>query len=126
TEEASARAIGFERTRFELAELDRAICDAEREGFVEVLTAPGSDRLLGVTLVGPEAGERIAEFTLAMQHGLGLGKILATVHPYPTRSEGNKYVAGRWRQARQPQRLLALAGRWHAWRRGPRSPHSES
>lgn len=126
TAEASERTIGFERTRFELAELDRAICDAEREGFVEVLTAPGSDRLLGVTLVGPEAGERIAEFTLAMQHGLGLGKILATVHPYPTRSEGNKYVAGLWRQARKPGLLLTLAGRWHAWRRGPLPPHSES
>lgn len=116
--EAGARGIPFELCRFELAELDRAIIDGERQGFVEVLTVPGKDRILGATLVGAEAGERLAEFVLAMRHGLGLRKILATVHPYPTLMEGNKYLAGEWQRAHQPTRLLPLLARYHAWRRG--------
>ncbi|MGN5262635.1 FAD-dependent oxidoreductase [Aeromonas hydrophila] len=116
--EARAQGIPFELTRFELAELDRAIADGERQGFIEVLTVPGKDQILGATLVGTHAGERIAEFVLAMHHRLGLGKILATVHAYPTLMEGNKYLAGEWRRARQPATLLALLTRYHRWRRG--------
>ncbi|MCP1265693.1 FAD-dependent oxidoreductase [Aeromonas hydrophila] len=116
--EARAQGIPFELTRFELAELDRAIADGERQGFIEVLTVPGKDQILGATLVGTHAGERIAEFVLAMRHRLGLGKILATIHTYPTLMEGNKYLAGEWRRARQPATLLALLTRYHRWRRG--------
>ncbi|HAU4928387.1 FAD-dependent oxidoreductase [Aeromonas hydrophila] len=116
--EARAQGIPFELTRFELAELDRAIADGERQGFIEVLTVPGKDQILGATLVGTHAGERIAEFVLAMRHRLGLGKILATIHAYPTLMEGNKYLAGEWRRARQPATLLALLTRYHRWRRG--------
>lgn len=120
--EAHARGIPFEVTRFDMAELDRAITDGEREGFIEVLTVPGKDRILGATIVGTHAGERLAEFVLAMRHGLGLRKILATVHAYPTLMEGNKQVAGRWlqawQQAHQPSWLPALLVRYHAWRRG--------
>lgn len=116
--EARVQGIPFELTRFELAELDRAIADGERQGFIEVLTVPGKDQILGATLVGTHAGERIAEFVLAMRHRLGLGKILATIHAYPTLMEGNKYVAGEWRRARQPATLLALLTRYHRWRRG--------
>ncbi|PNO62926.1 FAD-dependent oxidoreductase [Aeromonas caviae] len=116
--EARAQGIPFELTRFELAELDRAIADGERQGFIEVLTVPGKDQILGATIVGTHAGERIAEFVLAMRHRLGLGKILATVHAYPTLMEGNKYLAGEWRRARQPATLLALLTRYHRWRRG--------
>jgi pyruvate/2-oxoglutarate dehydrogenase complex dihydrolipoamide dehydrogenase (E3) component/uncharacterized membrane protein YdjX (TVP38/TMEM64 family) len=116
--EAHARGIPFERTRFEIAELDRAITDGERKGFVEVLTVPGKDRILGATIVGPHAGERLAEFVLAMRHGLGLRKILATVHAYPTLMEGNKYLAGEWQRAHQPTRLLPWLARFHRWRRG--------
>lgn len=115
--EARAQGIPFELTRFELAELDRAIADGERQGFIEVLTVPGKDQILGATLVGTHAGERIAEFVLAMRHHLGLGKILATIHAYPTLMEGNKYLAGEWRRARQPATLLALLTRYHRWRR---------
>ncbi|HGE8266999.1 TPA: FAD-dependent oxidoreductase [Aeromonas hydrophila] len=118
--EARAQGIPFELTRFELAELDRAIADGERQGFIEVLTVPGKDQILGATLVGTHAGERIAEFVLAMRHRLGLGKILATIHAYPTLMEGNKYLAGEWRRARQPATLLALLTRYHRWRRGAR------
>ncbi|MFQ2269082.1 FAD-dependent oxidoreductase [Aeromonas enteropelogenes] len=116
--EAEAQGIAFEATRFDLAELDRAIADGEREGFVEVLTVPGKDKILGATIVGTHAGERIAEFVLAMRHKLGLGKILATIHAYPTLMEGNKYVAGEWKRAHQPTRTLALLARYHNWRRG--------
>ncbi|MGY1511489.1 FAD-dependent oxidoreductase [Aeromonas hydrophila] len=116
--EARVQGIPFELTRFELAELDRAIADGERQGFIEVLTVPGKDQILGATIVGTHAGERIAEFVLAMRHRLGLGKILATIHAYPTLMEGNKYLAGEWRRARQPATLLALLTRYHRWRRG--------
>ncbi|HAU4887723.1 TPA: pyridine nucleotide-disulfide oxidoreductase [Aeromonas hydrophila] len=116
--EARAQGIPFELTRFELAELDRAIADGERQGFIEVLTVPGKDQLLGAAIVGTHAGERITEFVLAMRHRLGLGKILATIHAYPTLMEGNKYLAGEWRRARQPATLLALLTRYHRWRRG--------
>ncbi|MBL0512674.1 FAD-dependent oxidoreductase [Aeromonas media] len=116
--EAEAQGIPFEVTRFELAELDRAIADGERHGFVEVLTVPGKDKILGATIVGTHAGERIAEFVLAMRHRLGLGKILGTIHAYPTLMEGNKYLAGEWKRAHQPTRLLALLARYHSWRRG--------
>ncbi|QWL62353.1 FAD-dependent oxidoreductase [Aeromonas jandaei] len=118
--EARAQGIPFELTRFALAELDRAIADGERQGFIEVLTVPGKDTILGATIMGTHAGERIAEFVLAMRHRLGLGKILATVHAYPTLMEGNKYLAGEWRRARQPATLLALLTRYHRWRRGAR------
>ena len=116
--EAEAQGIPFEATHFELAELDRAIADGERHGFVEVLTVPGKDKILGATIVGTHAGERIAEFVLAMRHRLGLGKILGTIHAYPTLMEGNKYVAGEWKRAHQPTRLLTLLARYHSWRRG--------
>ena len=117
-QEAKARGIAYEISRYDLDELDRAIADGRREGFVKVLTVPGKDRILGVTIVGAEAGELLAEFTLAMRWGLGLGKILSTVHAYPTLAEANKYVAGIWKRAHLSPQLLALAERYHRWRRG--------
>jgi pyruvate/2-oxoglutarate dehydrogenase complex dihydrolipoamide dehydrogenase (E3) component len=99
-------------------DLDRAIADGTTEGFVKVLTVPGKDRILGVTLVGAHAGDLIAEFVLAMKHGLGLNKILGTIHIYPTLAEANKYAAGNWRRAHVNPRLLRLVERFHDWRRG--------
>ena len=117
-QEALAKGIAFEATRFDLEELDRAITADEREGFVEVLTIPGKDVILGATIVGAHAGEMLAEFTLAMKHGLGLKKILGTIHPYPTWSEAAKYVAGEWQRAHSPQLALRLSERYHRWQRG--------
>lgn len=117
-EEAKDRGIPYEVTRYGLDDLDRAIADGDARGFVKVLTPPGRDRILGATIVGEHAGELLAEFTLAMRHGLGLNKILATIHPYPTWSEAAKYAAGEWKRAHAPQRVLAWLGRFHAWRRG--------
>ena len=116
--EAQAQGIAYEVTRYGLDDLDRAIADSDAHGFVKVLTPPGKDRILGVTIVGAHAGELLAEFTLAMKHGLGLSKILGTIHPYPTWSEAAKYAAGEWKRAHAPQTLLAALARFHTWRRG--------
>ena len=116
--EAKARGIAFEVTRFNLADLDRAIADEAAQGFVKVLTVPGKDRILGVSIVGAHASDLLAEFVLAMKHGLGLNKILGTIHTYPTWSEANKYAAGEWKRAHAPQRLLGWVEKYHARRRG--------
>ena len=115
--EARAQGVAFEVTRYALNELDRAITDDTTQGFIKVLTVPGKDRILGATIVGAHAGDLLAEYVLAMKHGLGLNKILATIHTYPTLAEANKAVAGEWKRAHAPQRLLAWAERFHRWQR---------
>ena len=117
-QEATARKLPHEVTRFDLSDLDRAITDGEAHGFVKVLTVPGKDTILGVTIVGEHAGDLLAEYVLAMKHKLGLNQILGTIHTYPTLAEANKYAAGQWKRAHAPQRLLAWVERFHAWRRG--------
>ena len=120
-QEARAQGLRFEVTRFDLADLDRALTDAGSAppaGFVKVLTVPGKDRILGATIVAPQAGDMLAEYVLAMRHRLGLKAILGTVHAYPTFAEANKYAAGAWQRAHVPTRLLAWARVFHAWRRG--------
>ena len=116
--EAKAAGIPHEVTVFPLHELDRAIADSATSGFVKLITPPGKDRILGVTIVGEHAGEIIAEYVLAMKHGLGLNKILGTIHAYPTMAEANKFAAGVWKKRHAPQGLLRLLGRYHDWRRG--------
>jgi pyruvate/2-oxoglutarate dehydrogenase complex dihydrolipoamide dehydrogenase (E3) component/uncharacterized membrane protein YdjX (TVP38/TMEM64 family) len=116
--QAKAQGIAYEVTRYDLADLDRAITESAAHGFVKVLTPPGKDSLLGACIVGEHAGEMLAEFTLAMKHGLGLNKILGTIHPYPTWSEATKYAAGTWKRAHAPHSALAWLARLHAWRRG--------
>jgi pyruvate/2-oxoglutarate dehydrogenase complex dihydrolipoamide dehydrogenase (E3) component/uncharacterized membrane protein YdjX (TVP38/TMEM64 family) len=118
--EAEAIATGqpVETVTYDLGDLDRAIADGEARGFVKVVTPRGSDRILGATVVGPHAGETISEFVLAMRHGLGLRKILGTVHSYPTLAEANKFAAGAWQRRHLPARLLALAAWINQWQRG--------
>ena len=116
--EAQERGVRYEVSTYGIDDLDRAIADEEAHGVVKVLTAPGRDRILGVTIVGAQAGELIAEFVAAMRHGLGLNKILATIHIYPTMAEANKYAAGVWKKAHAPQRTLRALERLHAWMRG--------
>ena len=116
--EAGEQNIAYEATVYRIDDLDRAIADSEDHGFVKVLTVPGKDKILGVTIVGEHAGDLIAEYVLAMKHGLGLNKILGTIHIYPTLAEANKYVAGEWKRAHAPQKLLTWIARFHAWRRG--------
>ncbi len=116
-QEARAQGVAFEVTRYGIDDLDRAIADSAAEGWVKVLTVPGKDRILGVTIVGAHAGDLLSEYVLAMKHGLGLNKILGTIHTYPTMSEANKYAAGEWKRAHQPAALLKWVERFHAWRR---------
>lgn len=115
--EAQASNIAYEVTRFDLDDLDRAIADSQTQGFIKVLTVPGKDKLLGVTIVGYHASELISEYILAMRHGLGLNKILATIHIYPTFSEANKYVAGEWKKKHKPELVLRYLEKFHQWRR---------
>ena len=117
-QEALDKGIAFEVTRFALDHLDRAVTESARTGFVKVLTAPGKDRILGVTIAGEHAGEIIAEYVLAMKQSIGLNKILGTIHSYPTMAEANKYAAGEWKKARKPEALLRWVERYHDWRRG--------
>ncbi|MDE1893434.1 MAG: FAD-dependent oxidoreductase [Xanthomonadaceae bacterium] len=116
--EAKEQGIAYEVTRYELDDLDRAITEAQAHGFVKILTPPGKDRILGATIVGQHAGELLAEFVLAMRHGLGLNKILGTIHAYPTWAEANKYAAGQWKKAHAPARVLGWLARYHAWHLG--------
>ncbi|MCB1920380.1 MAG: FAD-dependent oxidoreductase [Candidatus Competibacteraceae bacterium] len=124
-QEAKEKGISYEASVYGIDDLDRAIADGEAHGFVKVLTTPGKDQILGVTIVGEHAGDLLAEYVVAMRHGIGLNKILGTIHIYPTLAEANKYVAGVWKKAHAPQNLLAWVERFHAWRRGPaRSPEA--
>ncbi|HRX70499.1 MAG: FAD-dependent oxidoreductase [Candidatus Competibacteraceae bacterium] len=118
-QDAKEKGISYEVSVYGIDDLDRAIADGEAHGFVKVLTTPGKDQILGVTIVGEHAGDLLAEYVVAMRHGIGLNKILGTIHIYPTLAEANKYVAGVWKKAHAPQNLLAWVERFHAWRRGP-------
>ncbi|ADL55923.1 FAD-dependent oxidoreductase [Gallionella capsiferriformans] len=117
-QEAREQGVAYEVTKYGIDDLDRAIADGTANGFVKVLTVSGKDKILGVTIVGEHAGDLLAEFVLAMKHGLGLNKILGTIHTYPTMAEANKYAAGEWKRNHAPQRILAWLERYHAWKRG--------
>lgn len=118
--EISAREAGiaYEVVRYDLSHLDRALCEGAVRGFVKLLVQPGKDRILGATIVAHNAGETLAELVLAMKHGLGLDKLLGTIHAYPTLAEANKYAAGEWKKAHKPERLLGWVELYHRWRRG--------
>ena len=110
--EAAAQGIAVEVTQYDLSDLDRAIADNDAKGFVKVLNAPGSDRILGATIVGPQAGELVSEFVIAMKNGMGLNKMLSTIYSYPTLSEANRFVAGEWKRKHVPVKLLGILRRY--------------
>lgn len=116
-QQATKNATPYEVTTFDISDLDRAIADDVAYGRIKVLTSPGKDKILGVNIVGPQAGELLAEYVLAMKHGIGLNKILGTIHSYPTLAEANKYVAGEWKRAHAPERVLRWVAKFHQWRR---------
>ncbi len=116
--DAKEQNIPYEITSYEMSELDRAITERHTDGVVKILTKPGKDTILGVTIVAQHAGEMLAEFTLAMKHGLGLNKILGTIHPYPTWAEAAKNASGVWKKAHVPEWVMPLLTRYHKWRRG--------
>ncbi|WP_394728594.1 FAD-dependent oxidoreductase [Altererythrobacter sp. GH1-8] len=116
--EAREQGIKYDVTRYDLDDLDRAITESETQGFVKVLTPPGKDTILGVTIVGAHAGELLAEYVLAMKYKLGLNKILGTIHSYPTMAEANKFAAGEWKKANKPEAALKWLERYFKWVRG--------
>lgn len=115
--DATIAGIDYEVVKYGIDDLDRAIADSEAHGFVKVLTVPGKDKILGVTIVGNHAADVIAEFVLAMKHGIGLNKILGTIHIYPTMAEANKYAAGLWKKNHAPEKVLAWVEKFHTWMR---------
>lgn len=117
-QEAKEQKISYEVTRYEMDHHDRSLADGEAHGFIKILTVPGKDKILGVTIVGYHAGELIGEFVFAMTHGMGLGKISAVTHIYPTLLEANKFAANAWRSARLPEKYFPLAEKFFKWRRG--------
>lgn len=116
--DAKAKNIPYEVVTYPLEELDRAITDEEDHGVVKVLTKPGTDRILGVTICGYHAGDLLPEFVFARKYGFGLNRVLSTIHAYPTMAEANKYAAGAWKKAHAPEGLLRILEKIHAWRRG--------
>jgi pyruvate/2-oxoglutarate dehydrogenase complex dihydrolipoamide dehydrogenase (E3) component len=116
--EAKEKNIPYEVATYGIDDLDRAIADEEAHGVVKVLTVPGKDRILGATIAGEHAGDLIVEFIAAMKHGIGLNKVLGTIHIYPTLAEANKYAAGVWKRAHTPKDLLRWVERYHTWMRG--------
>ena len=116
--EALEKGVQYEVTRYDMKDLSRAIADEETHGCIKILTVPGKDKILGVTIAGDHAGDVIAEFILAMQHGLGLNKILGAIHIYPTLSESVRLAAGNWRRAHVSAKAIAFLERFHKWRRG--------
>ncbi len=116
-DQAQQQGLDFEATVYELTGFDRALTESDTEGFVKVITPKGKDKILGATIVAAHAGEMITEFTLAMKHGLGLNKILGTIHPYPTWMEANKFAAGNWKKANAPQWALKFLEKFHNWQR---------
>jgi pyruvate/2-oxoglutarate dehydrogenase complex dihydrolipoamide dehydrogenase (E3) component len=116
--EAKEKNIPCEVTTYGIDDLDRAIADEEAHGVVKVLTVPGKDRILGATIAGEHAGDLIVEFIAAMKHGIGLNKVLGTIHIYPTLAEANQYAAGVWKKAHTPKELLRWVEKYHSWMRG--------
>jgi pyruvate/2-oxoglutarate dehydrogenase complex dihydrolipoamide dehydrogenase (E3) component len=114
-QDAQKQGVAVEVTRYDFSGFDRAVTEGDTEGFIKVLTAPGRDRILGVTIVGVHAGELLGQFTLAMKHGIGLNKILATLQAYPAWAEAPRLLAGAWKRERAPKRLLAWVARYHRW-----------
>lgn len=117
-QEATEQGVAYEVSTYGIDDLDRAIAEGEAHGFVKILTPPGKDTILGVTIVGEHSGDLIAEFVLAMKHNLGLNKILGTIHIYPTMAEANKYAAGVWKKNHKPEKLLEWVASFHQWKRG--------
>ncbi|MCB9072813.1 MAG: FAD-dependent oxidoreductase [Bdellovibrionaceae bacterium] len=114
--EATAAGLPFRTTFYNIDHLDRALTEETAYGFVKVITEGTTDKILGATIVGPHAGECIAEFVLAIKHGLGLNKILQTIHIYPTLTEANKFAAGEWRRGTLSEKMLNLSKSFNNWR----------
>lgn len=116
-QQAQKQGIDYVLTTYGIDDLDRAIADSENQGVVRVLTKPGSDKILGATIVGQHASDLIVEFVAGMKHGFGLNKILSTIHVYPSMAEANKFVAGNWKRNSTSEKVLKILAQFHQWHR---------
>ena len=116
-QEAREKNIAHDVFVYGIDDLDRAIADGEAHGFVKVITAKGSDKILGATIVGEHAGDLLIEFVAAMKHGFGLEGILATIHTYPTFAEANKFAAGAYKRSTATVGKLAVGEALNNWTR---------
>ena len=117
-QEAIEKKIPHDVFVYGIDDLDRAIADGEAHGFVKVITPPGSDKILGATIVGEHAGDLLVEFVAAMKHGFGLEGILGTIHTYPTLGEANKFAAGVYKRSTATVGKLAVGKALNDWTRG--------
>ena len=111
------RNIAFATFTREFAEVDRGIVDGETEGFVKIHVKKGTDQILGATIVGSHAGDMISEITVAMQSGMGLGKLANVIHPYPTAAEAIRQCGDAYNRARLTPTVKGIFHRLMAFKR---------
>jgi len=116
-QEAEAKSIPVQVFRQDMEHVDRAILDGETEGFVKILVADGSDKILGATIVSPNAGDLIGAISIAMTAGVGLGKIANSIHPYPTQAEAIRKVGDLYGRTRFTPLVAKLFKKWLSWTR---------
>ncbi|MGD9071197.1 MAG: FAD-containing oxidoreductase [Desulfobacterales bacterium] len=112
-----ARGIEFTTIKREFDDVDRAIVDGETEGFVKIHVKKGSDQILGATIVGSHAGDMISEITVAMQAGMGLGKLASVIHPYPTAAEAIRQCGDAYNRSRLTPTVKKIFNRLMAFKR---------
>ena len=114
--EAAEQGIKIDTFCQELAQVDRAILEGKDQGFVKIHVKKGTDKILGATIVATNAGDMIAEITLAMTYGLGLAKIADTIHPYPTQAEAIRKVGDQYKKSLLTPRIRVILDtvRWFA------------
>lgn len=100
-----------------MSEVDRAILDGDRDGFVRVHTTKGSDQIVGATIVAQQAGDLIGEISLAMTHGIGLKKLASAIHPYPTHADAVRKVGDLYNRQRLTPFLAKAFQKWFTWTR---------
>jgi len=116
-DQAAASNVATDTYEVQFADVDRSILDGETEGFVRVLVAKGKDRILGATIVAPNAGDLISELTLAIKNGIGLKRISSTIHPYPTHAEAVRKLGDQFNRTRLTPKVAGAMRQWLKWRR---------
>jgi len=115
--QALEQGIAIDTFTRELSEVDRAILEGHTNGLARVHVRKGTDKIVGATIVAPNAGDMISEITLAMTHKLGIGQIANTIHPYPTQAEVIRQIGDAYNRTRLTPFAKSLFSRLMAWRR---------
>ena len=115
--DAEQRNIAIDTYTLKFSDVDRAILEGEDQGFVRIHTVKGKDRIVGATIVATNAGDMISEITLAMNNGIGLGKIANSIHPYPTQAEAIRRIGDIYNRTRLTPLVKSLMSRWLNWTR---------